>query len=317
MLHFPQMPHHHHHQDDAWNDDDDYEDDHVLMSLCPHVLILISSSSYLQIISYHHWHLLWTSIKFNLQHLGISIVFTNAIGFEEDIHANNQPVSFRHVSLTVTTTTDCTSLTSLPIANPLKIWSPPVSQPWIWSRVRRIFWLRAPDMWKVNFCKSTLFAAQSALQSADSSISDTLHQPILFCSDLAMWGSPTPLPALLIAAQARFNSRQRDGCRESRACINLPDSSICRGSGAEQEWDFISVIPVFCAPRPPYYPPPLLIHALHECLRAGASPAHWSLTLLHHIRLFTSTSFNLLVGRINLFIYFNISSLKHVLHLRP
>ena len=77
-----------------------------------------------------------------------------------------------------------------------------------------------------------------------------------------MWGSPTPLPALLIAAQARFNSRQRDGCRESRACINLPDSSICRGSGAEQEWDFISVIPVFCAPRPPYYPPPLLIHAL-------------------------------------------------------
>ena len=72
MLHFPQMPHHHHHQDD----DDDYEDDHVLMSLCPHVLILISSSSYLQIISFHRWHLLWTSIKFNLQHLGISIVFT-------------------------------------------------------------------------------------------------------------------------------------------------------------------------------------------------------------------------------------------------
>ena len=71
------------------------------------------------------------------------------------------------------------------------------------------------------------------------------------------------------------------GCCESRACINLPDSSICLGS-AEQGWDFISIIPVFCATPPRRHPPycsPWFAAAWVCCwLRAAASLAHWPLT---------------------------------------
>ena len=87
------------------------------------------------------------------------------------------------------------------------------------------------------------------------------------------------------------------GCRESRACINLPDSSICLGSAA-QGWDFISIIPVFCAslpPRPaPYCPDPGT-----ACCGLLVLTHPW---LPANVRLFACAWFNLLVmGSTNLF----------------
>ena len=87
------------------------------------------------------------------------------------------------------------------------------------------------------------------------------------------------------------------GCRESRACINLPDSSICLGSAA-QGWDFISIIPVFCASLPPSLPARL--HIARTLVRLVAACC-FSLTP-DSLRLFACTWFNLLVmGSTNLF----------------
>ena len=211
---------------------------------------------------------------------------------------------FTHVNLRVIHTEHWTSSRR---ANTLKIRSPH-SRPSLEYGALRIFWFSTPDTHKANFCKPHTF--WTGLGFYEECVSRTAcarfcfcvcaHVCVFFCACVCVWKycSAHVLPSFQIKSTAagwsklpitsrikllirstRFNSGQQGPRRKSRACINLPDSSICRGS-AVQGWDFISVIPVFCASAPSHYPPRTYVQSVPCCLfssclvaRSPATPA--------------------------------------------